>query len=121
MAKNIPGKVLIKDLLVQAHIGLTDSEREVLQDILINIEISVDFLSSIESENIDDTINYSLVRKDILEIVRSNQYILLEKLCDDIASHVLRNKLVTKTLVRVEKPNKYADCRSVGVEIEKSR
>ena len=61
-----PDKIIIKDLLLRGIIGLNDWEREVAQDILINLTLFTDMQKAGESDNGDDILNYRTVTKAIM-------------------------------------------------------
>jgi FolB domain-containing protein len=114
-------KILIRDLLARGHIGITDSEREHPQDILINVTLYLDLTPAAITDHIDDTISYSIVSKEILSLVDQSRKKTVEAMAADIASLCLSHKLVERVQVRVEKPGAVRFTRSVGVEIERDR
>jgi FolB domain-containing protein len=54
-----PDRIIIKDLLVQAVIGVNENERVKNQNIIIRIVLFTNFDRVSRSDNIDDTVNYS--------------------------------------------------------------
>jgi FolB domain-containing protein len=52
-------RIIIKDLLVQAIIGVNESERTKNQNIIVRITLYTNFDRIARSDNINDTINYS--------------------------------------------------------------
>ena len=113
-------KIMIKDLLVRGVIGVNDWERDILQDILINIEMFGDFNNALKSDDIEDCINYRTVSKGVIELVSNQSRFTVEALAGDIMEMCLEQKNVQKAIVRVEKPGAIRFSRSVGVEIERS-
>jgi FolB domain-containing protein len=114
-------KILIRDLLARGHIGITDAEREHIQDILINIILFVDLNPSSISDHIDDTVSYSTVSKQVLAMVDRSTRKTVEAMASDIAVLCLEHTLVQRVIVQVEKPGAVRFTRSVGVEIERKR
>ncbi len=114
-------QILICDLLARGHIGITDTEREHPQDILINVSLFVDLHPAAISDHIEDTVSYSSVSKEILSLVDQSRKKTVEAMAEDIAKLCLKHKLVDKVMVRVEKPGAIRFARSVGVEIFRSR
>jgi FolB domain-containing protein len=114
-------QVIIKDLLVRGIIGINDSERVNIQDILINIVLFADLHRAGESDNIDDCVNYRTVAKKIQAHAESAKRFTVEALAADVARLCLEDPLVKKVRVRVEKPGAVRFSNSVGVEIERSR
>jgi FolB domain-containing protein len=112
------GKILINDLLVRAIIGVNQSERELPQQIVINLGLFTDLSRAGETDDIADSVDYqSVVEKITAHTQRAGRY-TVEALAADIARIGLEEPGVERVLVRVEKPDAVHSCRSVGVEIE---
>jgi len=114
-------KVFIKDLLVRGVIGITDYERRLPQDILINITMNVDLRKAGQSDRIEDCVNYSSVTKKVFAHVEKAQRYTVEALAADIAKICLEEKAVEHVWVQVEKPGAVRFAHTVGVEIERDR
>ena len=121
MIENNMDKVIIKDLLAQGIIGISDAEREKPQDILINVELYADLRLPGISDDIQDCINYSTVAMKIQKHVETAMRFTVEALAEDIAQLCLQDHRVSRVLVRVEKPGAVLFTRSTGVEIERCR
>jgi FolB domain-containing protein len=113
-------QILIKDLLVRGIIGVNADERENPQDILLNITVFTDTRPAGLSDNIIDTISYSMLAKKIRHHTEKIQRFTLEAFAEDIARLILEEKRVEKVRVRVEKPHVVRFTASVGVEIERT-
>ena len=116
MAKDF---IHIRDLLLRGVIGVNDWEREVRQDILINVTLTADLRPAAASDDIADTVNYKTVTKRIIGHVEGNEPYTVEKLATDIARMCLDEPGVLRARVRVEKPGALRFAQSVGVEIER--
>ena len=113
-------RIEIKDLLLRGVIGINDWEREVEQDILINITLTTDPSEAGRSDSIEHTVNYRTITKQIIRHVESSQRFTLEALAADIVGICLSQNGVERARVRVEKPGALRFARSVGVEIERA-
>ena len=111
----------IRDLLLRGVIGINDWEREVRQDILINLTLTVDLSEAAASDDIEDTANYRTLTKRVIEHVESQEPFTVEKLASDLARLCLEDPMVQKARVKVEKPGALRFAQSVGVEIERVR
>lgn len=114
-------RILIKDLLARCIIGINDEERRNKQDVVINLALSGDFRKAGLSDNLDDAVDYSLIKKRILSEVEVSQYHLVEALAEKIASICLEHPGVITAEVTVEKPSALRFARSVGVQIVRNR
>jgi FolB domain-containing protein len=114
-------KIIIKDLLARGVIGVNDWEREIRQDILINIEVVTDTRRAADTDSIADCVSYSDLARKVLAHAESAARFTVEALANDLATICLAEKGVQHVMVRVEKPGAVRFARSVGVEIERSR
>ena len=114
-------KIIIKDLVARGVIGLNDWEREVLQEILINIVVYTDTKKAGETDDIQYSVDYRALAKKALKHAETAGRLTVEALAEDIARISLEVHNVHKVQVRVEKPGAVRFAKSVGVEIERSR
>ena len=114
-------QVYITDLLLRTVIGINAEERRERQDVLINIVLYTDTRKAGETDDINDTVNYRTLAKQVIHLVESSQFYLIEKLAAEIARLCLEDPRVERTRVTVEKPGALRFARSVGVSIERDR
>lgn len=115
------GKIFVSDLKLSVKVGHLIHERQVEQPIIINIAVWGDVGKSITSENLDDTIDYVNIKNDVMKLVSEKVYVLIETLASDILDLCLKEQHATKARIKLEKPNKFPECASVGIEMEKSK
>jgi FolB domain-containing protein len=113
-------RIHITDLMLRTIIGVNDWERVERQDVLLNITLFGDLHAAGESDQIEDTINYRTVTKQIIQHVEESQRFTVEALAADVARICLQAEGVTRVWVRLEKPGALRFARSVGVEIERT-
>lgn len=114
-------KIFIKDLSVDCKIGVSEIERQVKQPLLINITIWVDTKRAGETDDIEQTVNYEDIYLQIIKLVEYGSFHLLERLTEEIAKICLKNILVQKAEVRIEKPKALKLAASAGVEIVRKK
>ena len=114
-------KVFIEDLEVETIIGIFGWEREVKQIVRISLEMSFDTSKAGKSDKIDDALDYKIIGKSIVNLVENSSFFLVEKMAEEIALLVLKNKQIKDIKLRVEKPGALRGSKSVGVEILRSR
>lgn len=112
-------RIVIRDLEVSGIVGINDWERRYRQDILLNLELTVDTRAVAASDSIEDAVNYRSLTKAIIELVESSSYRLVEGLAEAIARLAVERFGVDAVRVRVEKPGALRHAESVGVEIER--
>ncbi len=114
-------KVFIRDLSVRGIIGIHDWERNVRQEILINLTLFGDLSRAGQSDQIEDCINYQTIAEKVQAHTERAQPFTVESLADELARLCLAETNVQKVIVRVEKPGAIRFARSVGVEIERDK
>lgn len=118
---DVMDKIYIRDLLCRCIVGIYPDERENKQDVIINIEMACDLSKAAASDDIDDTINYKSVKKEIMALVESSSFLLIERMAGEIASLCLAHEGVRQVRVTVDKPGALRFARSVAVEIVRTR
>lgn len=114
-------KIHIKNLKLKAIIGVNDWERKEKQDIIINIFFEIDAEKSSYTDNIEDTSNYRILTKKIIEKIEVSNFFLLEKLTDTILDLIMEDTLILKASIKIEKINAITFSDSVSVEMERVR
>lgn len=111
----------IKDLLVRAIVGINDDERTNRQDVLINISLETDTRAAARSDDIADAVNYRTVTKQVIALAEESQFLLVERMAEEIARICLSDVRVERVAVGIEKPGAVRFARSVGVTISRTR
>ncbi len=114
-------KIVIRDLLLRTVIGINDWEREKKQDVLLNLELYTDTSAAGRSDRVEDSLNYRTVAKDVIQMVDTSSFFLVEALAESVARLAVEEHGAERVRVRVEKPGALRFARSVGVEIERCR
>jgi FolB domain-containing protein len=114
-------RIQIKDLMLRTIIGINEEERRNRQDVLINITLYADTRPAGRSDDIVDAVNYRTLTKQVIALVESSEFFLVEKMAAEIATICLREPRVERVRVSVEKPGALRFARSVGVTIERGR
>ena len=114
-------KIYIRDLSIRCIIGVNQDERTEKQDVVINVIFFTDTRKAGQTDDLDDSVDYKKVKKTILSLVESSEFLLIEKLADEIAKVCLDDSKVQKVNVTVDKPGVLRYTRSVAVEIVRTR
>ena len=111
--------VFVRDLLLDAHIGVYKHEQGSAQPIRVNVDLSVS--ENPHGDALDNVVCYATVVERIKAIVDEGHLNLVETLAERIASACLEDTRVQTARVRVEKLAVIPEAASVGVEIERYR
>jgi FolB domain-containing protein len=114
-------RILIHGLRVSCIIGVREKERREKQDVLISVSLSADLRGAGASDRLEDTVDYSRLKKRIIARVEASRYQLLEALAQAVAEVCLEEPGVHRARVRIEKPAGMRNARSVGVEIVRKK
>ena len=113
--------IRITNLKLRTIIGIHAWEREHKQDIIVNIKMEFDASQSIESDSIEDTVDYKVITKRIIKEVEASNFQLLEKLTQFILNIIMENPQVQEAVVRVDKPFALRFADSVSIELSEKR
>ena len=119
-------RVLIRDLVLAARIGVWKREKLGEQRVRVNVELLAAKPGPLlgddpRSGRRDRILRYDTVVAGIRRIIGEGHFDLCETLAERIATLCLESRKVRWAKVRVEKLDVYPDAASVGAEIERHR
>ncbi len=114
-------KVFIRDLVVDARIGVHQHEKKGPQRVRINIDLAVPESQTLIQDRLSDVVCYEEITMAVREIVGTGHINLVETLAEKIAARCLSDNRVHSVRLRVEKLDVFTDASSVGIEIERVR
>lgn len=110
-------KVKITGLKVNAVIGVFDWERAIEQPLLIDVTMLTNIRQAAKSDDIREAINYKSVCDDITQLCQQTKALLIERLAELIAEHILTHYNTLEVTVAVAKPTAIKEAKAVAVEI----
>jgi D-erythro-7,8-dihydroneopterin triphosphate epimerase len=113
--------IRISDLLIRAIIGGNDWERDTPQDVVITISLTYDASPAIDSDQMENAIDYKKLKRRIIEEVEQSRFKLLETLTNHVLSIIMDDKRVCEAFVRIEKPGALRFAKTVSVEMSDRR
>jgi len=113
--------VYIRDLRIDAVIGIYEWEQKIQQQINVNLEMGWDNRSAAQSDDIKDTLNYKAAAQLVKELVQKSEFELVEALAEHIATLLLEKMNIPWIKVSLGKPMAVTDSKEVGVIIERTR
>lgn len=114
-------KIFLRQLEVDAVIGIWDWEQRIRQTVRVDIEMSCDVRRAAATDSIETALNYKVVAKRLVEFIRSSRFHLVETLAEACARIVIREFDVEWVRIAVAKPAAIRGAREVGVIIERTR
>jgi 2-amino-4-hydroxy-6-hydroxymethyldihydropteridine diphosphokinase len=114
-------KIIIGDLHLRCILGITDAERRERQGVLVQITLFTDLDRAIQSDRVEDGLDYRALKKRVLSLVEGSSFRLLEALTARIAEECTADPRVDRAIVRVDKPGALRFARTVGIELTRRR
>jgi len=106
--------VFVRDLVVEAGIGVHDHEQGRLQTLVINVTLE---LAPGPVEQLSDTLNYEAVARLSRELVAEGHIGLVETFAQRLGQRLMADPVVHSVTVRIGKPGCLADAAEAGCEI----
>lgn len=113
--------VFVRDLVLQAEIGVHRHEKRQRQPVRINIDLTVKEAGQPLDDRLENVVDYETLVDGVRALIGAGHINLVETLAEQIAGLALSDNRVVATRVRVEKMQVMQDAESVGVEIERRR
>lgn len=123
-------KVFVRDLVINAFIGINPWERVDKQNILVNLTIfsgderlrqAATRHDQSKMDYVSRPHNFRTITRSITDYVAASSHKTVESLATSIARVAIAQNGVDRIRVRVDKPSAIMFARSAGVEIERSR
>lgn len=112
-------KIFLRELEIEAIIGVLPYERIQPQPVIINLEIATDIRTAAKTENLADTIDYAAIAQCLTDFVSASQFQLLETLAEKIAELILQKFGVSWLRLEIAKPAAIKNAKSTGIIIER--
>ena len=113
--------IVIRDLRVEALIGIHKRERHVTQTVSVDLDIGIPGAVVFKSDKVADTIDYEQVALRIKSLAGSGHFRLVETLAERIARLLIDDLGAPWVKVSVAKIGILANAKFVGVTIERKR
>ena len=111
--------VFIKGLKVKAVIGVFDWEKQIRQNLVLDLDLRADVAHTAASDTLEEAVDYKAISKRVAEFVEASRFQLVESLAEAVAGLVREEFSVGWVLVRIAKPFAVRTAQEVGVVIER--
>ena len=108
--------IFVRDLKLDAFIGVLDHERAELQTLVVSITLEVDD-TPLTTDTIDNAVDYRKPVELARAILAEGHIDLVETFADRLASACLDQPGVMNARIRIEKPAAIPDAAAAGVEL----
>ena len=126
MSESVPNpapldRIGLRDIQCRGIIGIHPHERVKTQELIVNVVLHADTRPAAASDAIGDTVDYHAVALGVEDLVATSEFLLVERLAEEIARLALGDPRVQRVEVDVEKPEAVPFVRTVGVSIVRDR
>jgi len=114
--------ISIVDLEITCIIGILPNERVKEQTVLLDIYLDVDIGGSTFADDINETIDYTIIAEMATQLAISKKYKLIESFCNDLNKLFLdKFESIQKSNITVKKPNALPKAKYAAYSMKKSR
>jgi dihydroneopterin aldolase len=96
-------KIIIKDLEVEAQIGVSPEERSYNQRLLITVELERDLAEAGRTDMESVTIGYDVIADLVQHVVSERPHKLIEAIAHDIAAAIFTRRYADAVSIEVKK------------------
>lgn len=114
-------RVFVRDLKLDAYIGVYEHEQGAPQPVRIDIDLDVIEPADPTGDRLEDVVCYNRLTQAIKAMIAEGHIKLVETLAERIAEIAMAHPMVLAAIVRVEKPQAIAEAAAAGVEIERRK
>ena len=111
--------VFIRGLKAKAVIGVFDWEKQIRQNLVLDLDLRADVARAAVSDTLEDAVDYKAISKRVVEFVEDSRFQLVESLAEEVARIIREEFAVGWVRVRIAKPFAVRTAQEVGVVIER--
>ena len=111
--------LFIRDLRIDAVIGIFEWERHVRQTLVLDLELGTDCRVAAATDDVADALDYKAVAKRLIDFVGNSEFHLVETLAERVAGILLEEFDVPWLRLRINKQGAVRGARDVGIVIER--
>ena len=114
-------KIMVKNLTLDASIGIHNFEKKKKQKISISLEIIVTDEISFTDHKIENFVSYEFIVNDIKKLILKGHIELLETLSEEIFSICFKDDRIFSIKITLEKLEVFKETNSVGIEVFRTK
>jgi dihydroneopterin aldolase len=112
--------VFLQGLRIQAEIGVFDHEKGHTQALEVDLQVQIDAARfAPRHDRLNEVFDYQALRAAVLDVAAGGHIHLLETFADRTLERVLALPDVRGARIQVSKFTAFADCRAVGVIVQR--
>lgn len=114
------GTIILHELEVNCMIGIYAEEREITQQLFLDIEVDYDFELASKTENIHDTLDYTVMATALANLLKTEKFQLIETAAERCCDLILKKWPEALTCrLKIRKPAAVPEAKYAAVAIER--
>ena len=109
--------VYIRGVSASTTIGVYDHERDIKQELKIDLEMAFNNRATGASDNVIDALDYDAISKRTLEYVEASQHFLIEAVAENLSQLLLDEFPIEQLTLTISKPGAVSAANEVGIKI----
>lgn len=101
--ESYPDQLTLESMEFHGYHGVNPEERSIGQRFIVTLRIHGDFKVPGESDNLEDTINYSELYELVRKVVEGKAHNLIESVAETIAKHIFSSFPIVAVTIQVAK------------------
>lgn len=97
-------EIALHSIRVMGRHGANPGERDAEQPFAIDVDLSIDLHAAQSSDLLGDTLDYAALHRQIVDIVGTTSFALLERLAAEVLRAIFADPRVRHARVRIAKP-----------------
>ncbi len=114
-------KILIRQLRIDAVIGVHEWEKQFKQTVLLDLDLSYASQTAAQTDDLSHALDYYAICQRLTTVVGDSQYDLIEALAERVADMLLSEFACQKVKVTLFKPEAIPEAQTVGITIKRKR
>lgn len=111
----------ISKLKISTIIGVYPHEKEITQDLFIDLSLSFDASLAAKTDDLQHTIDYDQLTRELKELLEQESFNLIETVAEQSARFCLSYPAINKVTVTVAKPSALERADNVAITIARKK
>ena len=113
--------IFIRGLTAATTIGVYNHEREIIQNLIIDLELGCDTRKAGASDRFEDALDYDAISRRTLDFVEQTTYYLIESVAEQLSQILFDEFPIVQLKIKITKPGAIDIADAVGIMIERQR
>ena len=113
--------IFISGLTAATTIGVYDHERDITQDLIIDLELGCDSRKAGDSDSFEDALDYDAISHRTVGFVQQTNYYLIESVAEKLSQILFDEFPIMQLKIKITKPDAVDIVDAVAIMIERER